>query len=384
MDCPRVLSRTAGRISDGKPCHIRRFGPALSLPPVASANDLLPRMGRFPGTFRRNSRWIQRGFNVLGAVARLKTLVGYRHNRSPAYLTAISNFRMRQCLDPRDKIYGILGLLNPHVRSLIRPDYTRPPGEIFTQAALASVATTESLEILSLVHGKRTQKLNIPSFVPDWTAYIGISSHDVVRARGKWLRLHDASGGSPIDLRRATPCEFTTSGVCVDKLASFTKYNRRKVILSACREIAGVDTDTNTASENKTTAFWQTLCGGSIWSAGNQFRNVEGSDYTQYKRWEEIVDDGLPICLANEDMLGFTQAVAIVSALRSFTVTEKGYYGWLSEDVEEGDIVALLSGGKVPYVLRPVNEQERSAENVGGITSVGNDRSGISVVHIRR
>ncbi|KAF2473585.1 uncharacterized protein BDR25DRAFT_386379 [Lindgomyces ingoldianus] len=40
---------------------------------------------------------------------------------------------------------------------------------------------------------------------------------------------------------------------------------------------------------------------------------------------------------------------------RRFVRTEKGYFGFWPAECREADIVAVVSGGSMPYVLRPTN-----------------------------
>lgn len=50
-------------------------------------------------------------FSLSTCISTLRMLAIFRQTNNPRYLSTISDFRYRQCLDPRDKIYGVLGLL---------------------------------------------------------------------------------------------------------------------------------------------------------------------------------------------------------------------------------------------------------------------------------
>ncbi|PMD57267.1 uncharacterized protein K444DRAFT_483861, partial [Hyaloscypha bicolor E] len=51
---------------------------------------------------------------------------------------------------------------------------------------------------------------------------------------------------------------------------------------------------------------------------------------------------------------------------RRFFVTKKGYFGIGPAELEEGDEIYILAGGKVPLVLRPLPEsQPNTFELVG-------------------
>lgn len=95
-------------------------------------------------------------YSLSTCISTLRMLAIYRQNKNPRYLSTLSDFRYRQCLDPRDKIYGILGLLQQQPCSRIVPDYGITPRDLYIQVATAHITTTRSLDILSLAFGRKT------------------------------------------------------------------------------------------------------------------------------------------------------------------------------------------------------------------------------------
>ncbi|KAF2627945.1 HET-domain-containing protein [Macroventuria anomochaeta] len=307
--------------------------------------------------------------SVIECIQRLDLLSVYRRTRYPHHLRVISDFRHRKCFNPLDKIYGILGLLDRSVRDLVRPDYTCSPREVYTGLALAIVASNKSLNMLSFVYGERTQDLTIPTFVPDWTTHVDYRWHGILRTREQEIRHFDASDDSLAKLSSAVPGEATSPGVYVDTVAIVADLDDWKPMLVACRKLAEVDNDTKMMYVDKATAFWNTLCGGLIWDSDSQednpgFRSVQGSNFPLYQSWQDAVDTEPPQSSGQNKLYGFQRAVDMASALRKFTVTENGYMGWAPKEVQKGDIVVLLSGGKVPYVLRAVEKQTSAAAGV--------------------
>ncbi|KAH8760015.1 heterokaryon incompatibility protein-domain-containing protein [Hyaloscypha finlandica] len=73
------------------------------------------------------------------------------------------------CKDPRDKIYAVMGLLHAESTPPMLIDYSPSTsvGSVYLQAATWHIVKTASLGILSHVHGE--SKLDLPSWVPDWT-----------------------------------------------------------------------------------------------------------------------------------------------------------------------------------------------------------------------
>lgn len=86
-----------------------------------------------------------------------------RENRTLLELAWI--FPQLICFDPRDKIYGLLGLLAPGLKAMITPDYERARTEdVFAHATYADISYTRSLALLSLVRHK-----TITTGLPSWT-----------------------------------------------------------------------------------------------------------------------------------------------------------------------------------------------------------------------
>ena len=76
--------------------------------------------------------------------------------------------RSKGCVNPRDKIYGLLGITPTSFSSKIVVDYLRPVEEVYKEAFLARLYTTKRLELLKHCDLARRQ-IGGPSWVPDWS-----------------------------------------------------------------------------------------------------------------------------------------------------------------------------------------------------------------------
>ena len=76
--------------------------------------------------------------------------------------------RSKGCKDPRDKIYGLLGLTAPRFTSMITIDYSLPVEQIFKMTFLAHADCTKRLELLKHC-GLADRTTEGPSWVPDWS-----------------------------------------------------------------------------------------------------------------------------------------------------------------------------------------------------------------------
>ncbi|KAJ4294218.1 hypothetical protein N0V90_007908 [Kalmusia sp. IMI 367209] len=80
-------------------------------------------------------------------------------------LLEIANFS--NCLNPRDKVYGLLGLMDPELANAILPDYEGSPAAAYTTAAQAYMSTFKNLEFLR--DANLWGKVGAPTWVPDWS-----------------------------------------------------------------------------------------------------------------------------------------------------------------------------------------------------------------------
>ncbi|KAK4151715.1 heterokaryon incompatibility protein-domain-containing protein [Chaetomidium leptoderma] len=72
--------------------------------------------------------------------------------------------------DPRDKIYGILGLVEPEVRAAWEIDYQSSVEEVYAITTRRIIEQSRSLKILSCVQAASRRKIAIyPSWVPDYS-----------------------------------------------------------------------------------------------------------------------------------------------------------------------------------------------------------------------
>ncbi|KAL8650250.1 MAG: hypothetical protein Q9226_005219 [Calogaya cf. arnoldii] len=73
-----------------------------------------------------------------------------------------------QCSDPRDKIYGVLNLVEETQKSSIQPDYTKTTVEVFRDVMLTCLLNYGDLKYLSCCE-LQDERGKFPSWVPDWS-----------------------------------------------------------------------------------------------------------------------------------------------------------------------------------------------------------------------
>ena len=73
------------------------------------------------------------------------------------------------CMNPRDKVYGILGLAPERVVSRIRPQYSLAPEVVYRDTFLALMREFDSLNLIVSCSMATRKLAGLPSWVPDWS-----------------------------------------------------------------------------------------------------------------------------------------------------------------------------------------------------------------------
>ncbi|PHH91920.1 hypothetical protein CDD83_9787 [Cordyceps sp. RAO-2017] len=100
---------------------------------------------------------------------RCRHIAFLRHDSSShPFCNILDVSRSKGCADPRDKIYGLLGLTPTYFSSHVNVDYTRSAESVYKEAFFAHLQATERLELLKHcdIASRRTGG---PTWVPDWS-----------------------------------------------------------------------------------------------------------------------------------------------------------------------------------------------------------------------
>ena len=89
--------------------------------------------------------------------------------------------RTRAATEPRDMIYALRGVIDPHLARSIDVDYASALGVVYARAARFCIKSEKALTVLGSVEYRRTEesKTEMPSWVPDWrfrtSVYVDLS-----------------------------------------------------------------------------------------------------------------------------------------------------------------------------------------------------------------
>lgn len=262
-----------------------------------------------------------------------------------SFLETLLALTKKQCRDPRDKVYGALGITGRTLASL-RPDYNAPVADVYKSAFLLYLRGGRS-DFLAVCNLDRRNLTDGATWVPDLSVPIPIRRHP--------LKRYHASGDS----------------------AAAGKYHPDEDAL----EVAGVSCGTicrssvmdppglRSPATVHTLQQWRLLCpSGDMYVTGEDMTRA----FTRTLRCENIsylgdeMDNHAPL-LESKDIVeeilrkpgaGVIADERLVDTLRSFMVLESGYIGITDAVVQEGDLVFVVLGCLQPLILRRSSQSE--------------------------
>ena len=272
-------------------------------------------------------------------------------------LEVLLQCRTARVADPKDRVYGLLGICTAFFGTdLMEANYSLSTAKVFSQFAIALIRASGSLMLLNQASPLQNSLADLPSFVPDWT-----SAYDFRAEHGRsWmLKVHNATKHLPLDLKaesseRLSLCACVLSrvkhtsasmelGVGRDGLRRiFNRWATDYKNWSAISSTPGNDPFFTTDLE----AFAMTMFRGCP-GARPTFVKIIGLEKVtmRYVDVFKYMDDPNTDAEVGEAMYSAT-------IHSRFFITSNGLPALGPIDTQEGDTVALLRGGNVPYVLR--------------------------------
>jgi len=83
----------------------------------------------------------------------------------------LQRYHDRECMDPRDRVYGLLGLASPSSTRNVTPDYSLSTLEAYKSVFLGHASQSRRLELLDLADSNNPLQ-EWPSWVPDWSTLL--------------------------------------------------------------------------------------------------------------------------------------------------------------------------------------------------------------------
>jgi hypothetical protein len=264
--------------------------------------------------------------------------------------------------DPRDKIYGILGLLSDKARASIPIDYHKEPEWTFVPAMTYIIREEpRGLSILGLLWRTRPFKTPIPSWVADFTISARFDDeHNPVFLRGScachdWA-WHTGDDGVPRATISADMTVLSARRINFGRVTHLVDFvdGDRAYYVSRFAEIQ--DLCAREAPRNE--PLWRTLIG---------IRNTDHELIAPYAGYFDVLM-GKAAEKDGEAQKMFQDAISHIVRRRKFFVTDKGFAGIATPMIQQGDTVASLVGMGRASVFRDVEMEDIGLKRRAGDT----------------
>jgi hypothetical protein len=309
-----------------------------------------------------------------------------RHYRW-SFISLLENFRHVGSTLSRDRFFALLGLASDANDAGFELDYECPLEEIVLRVARALVGQGRGIQLLYRA-GLNQQSHRFPSWIPDWTTKLPSRLYDSDERDIPFA----ASGPQEAGIRCISGTdELAVEGYAIDVIKSMSGSSNLE---EEWKEyFADVDAMIDSATlavvpDSREHLKWKVPIAG----VENLSFAVSGeldlqSSYIALRRYLKEDQKGKAVegvshsateYPQNAMVLGNflidthrKQSTSYIAALRGtvagwrFIITEKGYVGVVPNLTQVGDVVAILKGGSVPFILR------ESVERPGAFRLVG-------------
>jgi hypothetical protein len=301
-------------------------------------------------------------------------------------LLCVGGFRFRKATDPRDKIYGLLGLDTDDTTEHVRMDYTQSVEEVYEDFLYSHLIHTKKLDILSHLRTDRRSNLKLPSFVPDWSLNLSdLSIAEMMQwsVRCGILEIYNAAAGAQLEFK-TRPGILAIKGVIIDAIKMIATnsihekhqatppHSASNDYLDEYLAMAAVPPREKDDGLIRRQAFWLAMvaeCKPLVRETRNplevqptiklsesygRLNNIPVEVFEGYEAYLRTLGDASIRNSKIPDVLYPIDVAADIAQIgRRFMVTQGGRMGLVPPHAQEGDVVAVLTGGHVPIILRP-------------------------------
>uniref|UniRef100_L2FGN4 Heterokaryon incompatibility domain-containing protein n=1 Tax=Colletotrichum fructicola (strain Nara gc5) TaxID=1213859 RepID=L2FGN4_COLFN len=286
-------------------------------------------------------------------------------------------YRYKDCKDPRDKVYGTLGLVDRTAfddvaQALLTPDYSRSLRDVFCGAATAIARQSRQGNLRFLTgEGFNRDHSDLPSWVRDlayrpdettlWYEMERLKSYDLYNA---WKPGSDQAltDHSPHVRERML---LSLLGVCcndeVGKVIQVAGYTSSKHAWDVIGDILGwlrvaglkVPFGSRPFKAPAQQAFWRTLVANLVMIEKElRCQRLDDGYVGVYEDWLSSAISSWRLGRMPPLDGRFIEALHCATYGRGLFVTEKGNVGLCHPGVKSGDEIWVLKGGRVPFILR--------------------------------
>jgi hypothetical protein len=273
--------------------------------------------------------------------------------------------RWRHCLayDPRDKVYGLMGMFRSSNFPRIQCDYTLSPAKVFARMTLDLFDLSKSFLPLFGLRGEQQVTPNLPTWALDM-----VRPENPINTGAKFWEHYDRQFFFNADARKGQKDRFyeytndestlKLKGICIDKvyqvdigievdeddrrptdefIATLSRRKQQWLELTTEKQIE----EYPVLGVSLRDAFWQTMLGGVLTENERVTRLVSSADITLYEEYET---NG-----RNNEAAETIQSMILNQA---FFITDRGFVGIGPPCGKPGDSAWVVYGSSVPLFMR--------------------------------
>ncbi|OBR05707.1 heterokaryon incompatibility protein [Colletotrichum higginsianum IMI 349063] len=304
-------------------------------------------------------------------------------------LDILVTFRDFDATDPRDKVYGLLGLVGEeNLKGFRGVDYGKSVVDVYADVVRISVEASGNLASLCYAkHGREYARNGFPSWVPRWDISENASNLLSSLLLTAWKDGDRHGLPSLVAFEPTADGTVALSGVRFDTIAWTTdildvEHFKKEILpseaanhpfleiwhrassskgyamsVSADRPFAGIMEMALTLTAGFTDGyeFVMDLETESLSQFYADFLTYIGQLLDRAGGRSDTFDP-LEIALCDGDATRFRVAASRACDQRRVFETSAGFYGLAPACAKDGDVVVLLYGGPIPFVLRQVDD----------------------------
>ncbi|KAH8794329.1 heterokaryon incompatibility protein-domain-containing protein, partial [Hyaloscypha sp. PMI_1271] len=276
----------------------------------------------------------------------------------PKSLEVLGVARRLIASDPRDIIFGLLGLSDNFKSLLPLPDYNKSTAQVFTDVAKRHLNLTKSLDILQHATST-TPNFGRPSWVPYWSdapavVYLG---HKLMKASRNSQAIFSISADDQNLRVRGQKFDRVKVLPLADPKA-YTEPVLSEQVMEGWRMSCnvGFSLAKYPTGEPVGEVVMRTLC----WELKNVTTHGQSSLFSKemenFREWHSVLTTTSTL-EEYEEQLQFIRAENQMPT--PLCITARGYLAAIPFVTKVGDCIAILAGGRLPFVLRPTGNHYR-------------------------
>lgn len=298
--------------------------------------------------------------------------------------TTLSLASRAEARDPKDKVFGILGLLDKSISSKIIPDYENSVQQVFADLTIAIIETTRSLE--HIIHQAEPLASEWPSWVPDLRLPFPPSPRhymmSLCKRRASKIRYAEFSLEREHETDSLLLCCRGYTVDLIDGIAASSRHNspilpesdqvhitnrgtralHRSLVLDhpkthehpALMKVPWIP-ERNMNRERTLTAppIWEQVFKSRHFKTFHRFLEANKDFRIQGKKFQDFFSSS-PREVTEAHAIIYHLGLAVQSLKgRKLATTKTGYIAMVPKNVQRGDVVAVLLGCNFPVLLRP-------------------------------